>query len=247
MARGKNYVNNNKGVALQANPKAKANMQQCEYGAGCNRPDCIYRHDGTAKKEDVCLPFLAGKCTFKENGCRKRHPAKDEKARLVAKYKRTRCRHGDECFTDGCLYLHPREMEREPNFVEPLSEAFPPLNLATASNLPKPVSNSAWKVAPLVPPPMHPPQPAPMPYQHPQQHPHIAMMHPPQPLMPAGPPPPEWNPIYGAPAFYPPPTHYFEPAFHGPPVAYYDVPYYPDGTPLHFNVEAKEFVPGNHS
>jgi hypothetical protein len=246
MPRGKNYVNNNKGVSLQANPKAKVIMKVCEYGAGCTRPDCIYRHEGGAKKDEVCLPFLAGKCTFKENGCRKRHPKKDEKSRLIAKYKRTRCRHGNDCFTDGCLYLHPREMEQEPSFVEPLNEAFPPLNDATALNVPKPIFNSAWKVTPLVAPPAPQPQTLPVMFPHPEQHPPVPMMHPPQPPMDAVPPPHGWNPMYGAPAFYSPPPEYFDPSFQHQPMAYYNAPFYPDGMSAHFNAEAKEFIPGNY-
>lgn len=250
MPRGKNYVNNNKGVSLQANPKVKANMQLCEYGAGCTRPDCIYRHEGVGKKEDVCLPFLAGKCTFKDNGCRKRHPKKEEKARLIAKYKRTRCRHGDVCYTDGCLYLHPKEMETEPSFVEPHNLAFPPLSSATASNVPKPVSNSAWKAAPVVvPAAVTGPAVVPLPSQPAQQHP-VHMMHPPQVQMePGAPPPPQgWNPMYAPQAYYPPSAQYFDASgFQGPPLDYYGVPMHPNDMPIHFNAEAKEFVPGNSS
>ena len=76
---------------------------------------------------DVCIPFLAGKCTF-EKGCRKRHPTKEELPRLLARYKQIRCRFADECYTDGCLFLHPKEAKGKldgPAFIE--SNDFPPL------------------------------------------------------------------------------------------------------------------------
>jgi len=69
MPRGKNYVNNNRGVFLQASKKnkLKQSMRQCEYGSACNRPDCIYRHDFVEEKSnEVCLQFLAGICAFFE-------------------------------------------------------------------------------------------------------------------------------------------------------------------------------------
>eukprot|EP00536_Pseudo-nitzschia_multiseries_P005041 jgi/Psemu1/285499/fgenesh1_pg.91_\ len=136
MPRGKNYVNNQRGVHLQSKSgggKGALNMIQCEYGSACQRTDCIYRHDDPQKrssagggKNDVCIPFLAGKCTF-EKGCRKRHPSKNEVPRLLAKYKKTRCRFGDECYTESCLFLHPKEEKaREPHFISP--QNFPPLS-----------------------------------------------------------------------------------------------------------------------
>lgn len=136
MPRGKNYVNNQRGVHLQnksGGGKGPPEMIQCEYGSGCQRTECIYRHDEPSKrsssssgKNDVCIPFLAGKCTF-EKGCRKRHPPKNEIPRLLAKYKKTRCRFGDECYTEGCLFLHPKEEKaREPHFISPHN--FPPLS-----------------------------------------------------------------------------------------------------------------------
>jgi hypothetical protein len=163
MPRGKNYVNNNNGVFLQASAKAKQSMKFCEYGSACNRPDCIYRHDSNAesKTEEVCLPYLAGKCSFTASGgCRKRHPKKEERDRLLQKYKRTRCRFGDECFTESCLYLHPHEMEvTEPHYIEPHELAFPPLNGAASppSATKQQPANSPWKK--VVPPEMSPPVP----------------------------------------------------------------------------------------
>ena len=45
MPRGKNYVNQGKGMALQASTKRGGQkMIVCQYGTGCNRPDCIYEH-----------------------------------------------------------------------------------------------------------------------------------------------------------------------------------------------------------
>ena len=161
MPRGKNYVNNQRGVHLQAKAGGKGGttMKMCEYGSGCQRPDCIYRHDepqtSSGGKVDLCIPFLAGKCTF-EKGCRKRHPSKDEIPRLLARYKKTRCRFRDECYTEGCLFLHPKEEKRqEPSFIAP--HHFPPLsNVCTsassssADSNPKQAtaSDSVWKKNP---------------------------------------------------------------------------------------------------
>ncbi|CAJ1945131.1 unnamed protein product [Cylindrotheca closterium] len=156
MPRGKNYVNNNRGVFLQASKKNKQIMRQCEYGSACNRPDCIYQHDNVGTKTDeVCLQFLAGTCAFATGGCRKRHPNKDEKDRLLRKYKRVRCHFGDDCHTEGCLYLHPKEMKPiEPAYIEPMNmdAAFPALGSAqsksttTTMNTPKtePLPPSPW-------------------------------------------------------------------------------------------------------
>ena len=122
-------------------PKGSSQLQ-CQYGAGCRRPDCIYRHDGDGGggagggSSGVCLPFLAGSCTFTNQGCRNYHPTNpDEIQRLKAKYKKIRCRFGDGCRTEGCLYLHPKEMQQvEPNYVLPLNNgammqsSFPPLH-----------------------------------------------------------------------------------------------------------------------
>mmetsp|Transcript_17819 Transcript_17819/g.41111 ORF Transcript_17819/g.41111 Transcript_17819/m.41111 type:complete len:244 (+) Transcript_17819:112-843(+) len=162
MPRGKNYVNNNRGVFLQASGKKKhqKSMRQCEYGSACNRPYCIYRHDadaGTVRSDEVCLPFLAGMCAFATGGgCRKRHPSKDEKDRLLRKYKTTRCRFGDDCRTEGCLYLHPSEVTPvEPAYVEPsrMNEAFPALSGAASRPLPpSPWNNAGAPTAAAVPP-----------------------------------------------------------------------------------------------
>jgi len=211
MPRGQSYLNNNNGVALQA-PKSTA-MRACEYGVGCTREDCIYRHEEGAQSEEVCLPFLAGKCTFTHEGCRRRHPENQEFDRLIAKYKRTRCRFGDECRTEACLYVHPNEMERvEPAYIEPHHVAFPPLNGAAApapKNLPV---ASAWKTAAAS------SRTAP-----------ISMA---QPWFPNA----EQN---GAPYYnnaYPVVGGDMMEGQHG---------YYPQHQPVNFNVDAKEFVPGN--
>jgi hypothetical protein len=247
MPRGKNYVNNNQGVVLQASTKGNAtSMRLCEYGAGCIREDCIYRHDGDGgKTEEVCLPFLAGKCTFADDGCRRRHPIKQECERLMAKYKRTRCRFADDCRTDGCLYLHPKEMKpSEPNYVEPHNLAFPPLNGAEAPAPPKAIVNSAWRAAPMVQSVVSPPAKVAFP-----------------PVQVASPPAvqaaaPAWfphqqQPNYSAP-YYNPSVDMYPPAmdmsYGGMPPQYY-APYgHPHvvGVPQgNFNANAKEFVPGN--
>ena len=156
MPRGKNYLNNGKGMHLQAAKGEKNNMKMCEYGAGCTRPDCIYRHDGTSgkKSDGVCVLFLAGKCSFKNKGCRKRHPPPEEVKRLKARYRKIKCRHGDDCFTDSCLYLHPRDVKDSEDpvaFIDPRD--FPSLmgkGTSAAAPAPiKPVPNSAWNSAPV--------------------------------------------------------------------------------------------------
>jgi RNA-binding, Nab2-type zinc finger len=152
MPRGKNYVNNHKGVFLSA-PKGKkvAKMTECQYGAGCTRPDCIYSHSKGQgefqQSQEPCMPFLAGVCSFTSTGCRKRHPPQAEAERLIAKYKSTRCRFSDKCRTEGCLYIHPGdEKERPPQAVN--AALFPPLGTSRAA---PPLGNSAWKMTPVLP------------------------------------------------------------------------------------------------
>ncbi|EEC48526.1 predicted protein [Phaeodactylum tricornutum CCAP 1055/1] len=152
MPRGKNYVNQGRGVALQADKNKSPSMQQCFYGSGCNRKDCIYRHEGVANgstgptqpSNEPCMAFLAGICTFSGQGCRKRHPNPTETTKLVAKFSQMRCRHGNHCKTKGCLYVHLSA--DQPNPVEPSHLSFPPL-----SNHPTPsplaIPGSAWRQA----------------------------------------------------------------------------------------------------
>ena len=126
-------------------------MIVCQYGTGCNRPDCIYEHpygkdDGkgrssanSSQSREPCMAFLAGMCTFSAAGCRKRHPPPIECERLVAKYAKVKCRFGDSCKTKGCLYMHPgdegyddvgyKTNAREPTYLvqEDMAAAFPPL------------------------------------------------------------------------------------------------------------------------
>eukprot|EP00566_Odontella_aurita_P019459 CAMPEP_0113600310 /NCGR_PEP_ID=MMETSP0015_2-20120614/42638_1 /TAXON_ID=2838 /ORGANISM="Odontella" /LENGTH=306 /DNA_ID=CAMNT_0000508557 /DNA_START=313 /DNA_END=1233 /DNA_ORIENTATION=+ /assembly_acc=CAM_ASM_000160 len=182
MPRGKSYVNNNRGVSLQASNKKKASqMVACMYGAGCTRDDCIYRHphgksakgagQGAAEYQsrEPCMPFLAGICTFPATGCRKRHPPQAEAERLIAKYRSTNCRFGDECRTRGCLYLHPAELDddaggcspalggryaasptgmgtmgmEEPAYIQPLPP--PQAALHAGPQAVSPAPTSAWK------------------------------------------------------------------------------------------------------
>jgi hypothetical protein len=161
MPRGKNYVNNHKGVSLAPPRGNKAEkMTECQYGAGCNRPDCIYRHpntkeDGSFKQsQEPCMPFLAGICAFSAKGCRKRHPGKQESEKLIAKYQTTRCRFGKDCRTKGCLYIHPGDKD-EMNTPGIMSAAlFPPLNSPNGVQVPvitRPLQNSAWKASPVLP------------------------------------------------------------------------------------------------
>jgi Ataxin-2 C-terminal region len=148
MPRGKNYVNNNRGVTMQASAKKKApTMEQCFYGSGCTRANCFYRHDapaaGVEKSNEPCMPFLAGMCTFSASGCKKRHPPKEEKERLVAKYKSRKCRYGKHCKTTGCLYLHEDGSNgADGNLAGP--GAFPPLAGSNAAIRPM-APAGAWR------------------------------------------------------------------------------------------------------
>ena len=136
----------------------------CDYGAGCNNPKCIYRHP-TAKdpsyyhqSKDPCMAFLAGQCAFDAKGCRKRHPPKQEAEQLIARYKRTKCRFGDDCKTRGCLYQHPSD--------EPLPAAEAP-KLAAWGN----PRTSSWRVQPpTVVPPQYQQAPNAQTSPFPQQH-----------------------------------------------------------------------------
>jgi len=146
-------------------------MEPCFYGAGCTRPGCIYRHDtasgdSPAKKPsslEPCMPFLAGLCAFPASGCRHRHPGNAEAERLIAKYKRIKCRHGEHCKTRGCLYVHPNDPEaKQLGREEPSHLEFPPLPTnPPAPTQPALAPNSAWRVAPVRqnPVPQQPPPP----------------------------------------------------------------------------------------
>ena len=148
---------------MQASTKKKApSMEQCFYGSGCTRENCFYRHDGPAasgeKSNEACMPFLAGMCTFTAGGCKKRHPPKEEKERLIAKYKQMKCRYGKHCKTTGCLYQHDNNNQAENGKQLAGPSAFPPL--AGVNGVPRPMApTGAWKPAPAVASP--PPKPAP--------------------------------------------------------------------------------------
>jgi hypothetical protein len=127
MARGSNYFNNNQGVALQASAKKGKipKMIACQYGAGCNRSDCIYSHpanrgDNTdfVQSKEPCMAYLTDMCAFSAKGCRKRHPQNDEAERLIAKYQNMKCRFGDACRTNGCLYQHPSDEHVQSSSVQ---------------------------------------------------------------------------------------------------------------------------------
>lgn len=149
MARGKNYVNQNKGMTLQASSSGKSSsghvtrtnrqkkssvVEMCFYGYGCTRKGCIYRHPTSNgqtvvpvnKSEAPCKPFLVGMCSFNATTCNKRHvtdPA--ERQRLLDKYKQTPCRHGVHCkqIDNGlCLYSHS---ETTNSSIAPTFNSFP--------------------------------------------------------------------------------------------------------------------------
>ncbi|CAB9528975.1 expressed unknown protein [Seminavis robusta] len=152
MPRGKNYVNNNRGVSMQASKKKTApSMEQCFYGKGCTRANCFYRHDGPDasgggdKSGEPCMPFLAGLCTFTAAGCRKRHPGKVEAERLINKYKATKCRYGDHCKTSGCLYIHPSDDNNNGTKGLAGTAAFPPLVTNGARPIVTAAPAGAWK------------------------------------------------------------------------------------------------------
>ena len=164
MPRGTNYVNNNKGVSLQASRKKKhatsVKMVACQYGRGCTRSDCIYSHPpktqadidnhyqvdpSFVQSKEPCMAYLADMCSFSAKGCRKRHPPKDEKERLIAKYQQMNCRYGDMCQTRGCLYLHPSDIcqdayvgstyvHQKPDEQYPLPQSYYPQEYAYSSN-----------------------------------------------------------------------------------------------------------------
>ena len=89
---------------------AKTRMPMCQYGAGCTRKDCVYRHDTRGsevrKTQKICMPFVCGLCEFGK-GCHNRHPNAAEVATIRAKYSGTRCAYGSSCRTQGCLFHHP--------------------------------------------------------------------------------------------------------------------------------------------
>jgi hypothetical protein len=171
MPRGKNYVNNNRGVFLQAHKSKSAKMELCHYGAGCTRRDCFYLHptrDTTtaaatpaqSKSNEPCLAYLAGQCAFTDTGCRKRHPPPDECQRLVAKYRTRPCRFGSDCQTNGCLYIHPGEE----GYEQATTPVFYPVTATTTTTVvapedsaavawlnalpPVPIPGTAWRPAP---------------------------------------------------------------------------------------------------
>jgi hypothetical protein len=164
MPRGKNYVNNNRGLSMQRHKK-ETKMLQCSYGAGCTRPDCKYVHPTKQEAEqkksnEPCMRFLAGDCTFTAYGCNKRHPPKAEAELLVAKYRGILCRFGDSCKTGGCLYVHPEEegydrllaQTKQPAVQLGLNaQMFPPLMAnqgISAYAISSPPLHSAWKPSP---------------------------------------------------------------------------------------------------
>ena len=97
-------------------PKSSAGKQRmpmCDFGAGCTRKGCIYRHPPKEKvavstSSEVCKPFLSGRCLY-GSGCQNRHPAEAEADALRRKYACIQCRWGDECRSEFCLFSHPSD------------------------------------------------------------------------------------------------------------------------------------------
>ena len=149
-------------------------MIVCQYGTGCNRPDCIYEHpygkdDGkgqssanSSQSREPCMAYLAGMCTFSASGCRKRHPPPIECERYVAKYGKVKCRFADSCMTKGCLYMHPgdegyddvgfKTNAREPTYLvqeDMAAGAFPPLGASGSGPGTASASAGNWKPSPV--------------------------------------------------------------------------------------------------
>lgn len=69
MPRGSNYVNNNRGVSLQASKKNKTRIVECSYGAACTRKGCIYSHPPKTSKaftqsNEPCMLYIQQKSPF---------------------------------------------------------------------------------------------------------------------------------------------------------------------------------------
>mmetsp|Transcript_1853 Transcript_1853/g.2147 ORF Transcript_1853/g.2147 Transcript_1853/m.2147 type:complete len:274 (+) Transcript_1853:490-1311(+) len=104
-------------------------LPMCEYGAGCKRKDCIYRHPSkdaqggevvvqNGDSNSVCIQFLSGECAFGSR-CRNRHVTGDEAERILSKYRNMRCRWGKDCNNKNCLYFHEHRMAfNETNYKE---------------------------------------------------------------------------------------------------------------------------------
>ena len=114
MARGgKGYANNQRGGQHQSKDNSSGGRHSSS------------RRSSSSSSSEICIPFLANKCNF-EKGCRKRHPPKEDIPRILARYKQIRCRFGDDCYTAGCLFLHPKDAKKmKPILIEPHN--FPPL------------------------------------------------------------------------------------------------------------------------
>jgi hypothetical protein len=136
MPRGKNYVNQHKGMALKAASK-EAVKELCFYGSACQRKDCIYRHEknaasssSTVKSSDPCMAYLSGFCSFTAKTCRKRHPTSDaEVEALLRKYSTIPCRFGVHCKTNGCLYMHPSDASNTATPTNGMPTVYPLLHL----------------------------------------------------------------------------------------------------------------------
>ncbi len=109
-------------IATGSKKSRKSTVPKCAYGAACNRKGCAFRHDKPTAatqqyesyhddpKSKICKQFLGGICSY-GNKCLNRHPGEEEAERVRAQYKMHNCTYGDDCMTEGCLYLHPWEVE----------------------------------------------------------------------------------------------------------------------------------------
>lgn len=195
-------------------------MEACFFGAGCTRKDCIFRHDKSAlasnpQSEEPCMAYLAGYCAFNAKSCRKRHPPPAEAERLRQKYSQIRCRYGNECQTDGCLYRHQA-------LTEPVALSWTAQPTTHTAPPPVAVPGTSWRPTP----PSAPPQPLatarPVPPSVPPQPPFSLRPMPPSfpPQPPTAPPQPPSSTLRPP----PPPQSHAEGGF---------------------NANAREFVPGS--
>lgn len=80
-------------------------MPLCRYGAHCQQPRCIYRHDEGASQRP-CLAYLSGACDFGDR-CWHWHPATATECEAVRRVLRRRpCTNPKPCpFGVRCLFL----------------------------------------------------------------------------------------------------------------------------------------------
>lgn len=135
---------------------------KCAYGAACTRRGCAYLHPDSSDapyesyhedpRSKICKPFLAGLCTY-GNRCMNRHPVQAEADAVRATYKEKLCSYGDDCQTEGCLYLHPweaTEAVEQSEYAGKICEAVGGLHLDNGGGIP---TYEQWLILHCPPPP----------------------------------------------------------------------------------------------